>query len=76
MDANGQVAGCYLHGIFDQEQAIQAIVNWCGFHIEQHVDLHVQQEQAIDKLADVCQQYLDLEKIETLIQQWERSNDD
>jgi len=76
MDASGQVAGCYLHGIFDQEQAIQVIVNWCGFDIEQHVDLHVQQEQAIDKLADVCQQYLDLEKIETLIQQWERSNDD
>jgi len=75
MDHHGQVAGCYLHGIFDQDIAIQLVVDWCGFQVEAHTDLYEQQEQAINKLADVCEQYLDLDKIETLIQQWEITND-
>jgi len=68
-----QIAGCYLHGLFDQANAIDALAAWCDTKLTTSQNLHEIQEQAIAKLADVSQQYLDLAKIETLLQQWRNS---
>jgi len=68
-----QVAGCYLHGLFDQANAVDALAAWCDAKLTTSQNLHEIQEQAIAKLADVSQQYLDLAKIETLLQQWRNS---
>jgi len=65
-----QIAGCYLHGIFDQANAIDLLAKWCGSELTTTSDLFDIQEQAIDKLADVCQQHLDLNKIEQALAQW------
>jgi adenosylcobyric acid synthase len=68
-----QIAGCYLHGIFDQARAIDALALWCEVTIENSQNLDEIQEQAIEKLADVCQQHMDLNKIEQILQQWRNS---
>lgn len=72
VSADNQIAGCYLHGIFDNAKAIDLLALWCDASLENSQDLHELQEQAIDKLADVCQQHLDLTKIDNLLTQWRR----
>lgn len=67
---DGQVAGCYLHGIFDQPQALQILTSWCNVKITKSNSLYEEQEIAINRLADECERYLDLEKLEELISQW------
>lgn len=68
-----QIAGCYLHGVFDQANAIDALALWCEVTLEKSQDINVIQEQAIEKLADVCQQHMDLTKLEQILQQWRNS---
>lgn len=67
------IAGCYLHGIFDHADAIDALALWCDVRLEQSQNLDDIQEQAIDKLADVCHKFLDLSKIEQILQEWRNS---
>ena len=67
---DNQIAGCYLHGIFDQAKAIDLLAHWCGSHLDNSMDLLDIQEQAIEKLADVCEQHMDLSKLEQTLQQW------
>jgi adenosylcobyric acid synthase len=62
-----------LHGVFDQAKAIDALALWCDVSLEKSQDLDVIQEQAIEKLADVCQQHIDLTKLEQILQQWRNS---
>lgn len=67
------IAGCYLHGVFDQADAIDALARWCDVGLEKSQNLDDIQEQAIDKLADVCEEYLDISQIEQLLQEWRNS---
>lgn len=68
-----KIAGCYLHGVFDQANAIDALALWCDVTLEKSQDIEVIQEQAIEKLADVCQKHIDLTKLEQILQQWRNS---
>ena len=61
INADEQVAGCYLHGIFDTPAVIPALAKWCDIELTQQLDYQSLQQQAIDKLADACEQHLDLE---------------
>ncbi len=61
INVDEQVAGCYLHGIFDTPAVIPALAKWCGIELTQQLDYQSLQQQAIDKLADACEQHLDLE---------------
>jgi adenosylcobyric acid synthase len=65
-----QVAGSYLHGIFDCGNSHKLLANWCDININSQPDLHSLQEQAINKLADVTEQHLDIKKIESLLSSW------
>lgn len=65
-----QIAGCYLHGVFDNAQAQTALANWCGVKVTEQQNLSNMQELAIEKLADVCQEHLDLVAIENLLTGW------
>ncbi|XQW85632.1 cobyric acid synthase [Thalassotalea piscium] len=65
-----QIAGCYLHGIFDHANAQLALANWCGVQVSKVQNLSTIQESAIEKLADVCQEHLDLATIENVIKGW------
>jgi len=65
-----QVAGCYLHGVFDNNEALNLLAKWCNVSLSKGQDLQHIQEAAIDKLADVCQEHLDLSQIETELKKW------
>ncbi|WP_448563477.1 cobyric acid synthase [Thalassotalea ganghwensis] len=70
MTADQQIAGCYLHGIFDSAGAQVALAKWCGIELEKPQAQETIQEQAINKLADVCQQHLNLSAIEQCLTNW------
>lgn len=57
----GQVMGCYLHGLFDEFEATNAICCWAGSEEITYFDHIKNKEQAIDRIADAVEQNLKLE---------------
>jgi adenosylcobyric acid synthase len=74
VSCDGQVAGCYLHGIFDQSEALQLIMQWCGANVCSSIDHQQQENIALDKLADACQQHLDLTQLNEILNSWRKNN--
>jgi adenosylcobyric acid synthase len=64
---DNQVAGSYLHGMFDSPLALQQIIAWAGAETNEIETYAAQQEQELDRLADVCMTHLDWQKIQNLI---------
>lgn len=57
-----QIIGTYLHGLFDNNQAREAILHWAGLQQAQAFDYFQRQEHEIDRLAAVIEQHMDLDK--------------
>jgi len=70
ISADDRIAGCYLHGIFDSAEALSLIMGWAGASIGQSQDYEEIEQQAINRLADVCEQYLDINKLDAIVRQW------
>ncbi len=64
--ADGQVAGSYLHGLFDTPAAAEALLAWAGLRTAQAPDIHALRETAIDRLADAVETHLDLPRPRSL----------
>jgi adenosylcobyric acid synthase len=66
---DNQIAGTYLHGIFDEGAATQLLVDWLDSNndIQQTINLDEHREQQLERLANVCQQYLKISAIEDII---------
>jgi len=64
---DGQIAGCYLHGLFDSAQALLLISRWLTKPLTVVVDPNELEEKAIANLASTCERYLAIDKIEELI---------
>lgn len=60
---NGQVLGTYLHGLFDNREACQALLQWAGLPNPEDCDYQARREQDINRLADSLEQNLDLEML-------------
>ncbi len=61
---DNQIAGCYLHGLFDQPKAANALLRWAGLETEVSApDLNALREQSLEQLADAMEKSLDLEKL-------------
>ena len=67
ISADRQVAGCYLHGLFESAAASQAILHWAGLEQAQSIDYHALREAAIDRLADTLETHLDLPRLLALL---------
>ena len=70
VSADGQIAGCYLHGLFDHSAVISLISKWVGIEVAKSLNIADIENQAIEKLADACEQHLDIVKIEQLVNKW------
>ncbi|GAA4493086.1 cobyric acid synthase [Pseudaeromonas paramecii] len=71
LSADGQVAGTYLHGLFDEPAALAAVLAWAGAVVTPPQDYQVQQLAALDRLADCLAQQLDMARIAALLSpQW------
>ena len=56
LSADGQVAGSYVHGLFDHPQACAAWLQWAGLSTQVAYDYTQLREQSLEQLAgSVCQ---------------------
>ncbi|PKM43294.1 MAG: cobyric acid synthase CobQ [Gammaproteobacteria bacterium HGW-Gammaproteobacteria-1] len=60
VSADGQIIGTYLHGLFDQPAACDALLRWAGLHNVCSPDYPTLRESQLDRLADAMEQHLDL----------------
>lgn len=60
---DNQVAGTYLHGVFDDPVALQHIVRWAGAETDVQTNYDHQQELALDRLAKACNEHLNIKQL-------------
>ena len=54
-----QIAGTYVHGLFDKAETATALLKWAGLKTTvQAVDLHDRREQQLNRLADCLEKHL------------------
>ena len=64
---DGKVAGTYLHGIFEQSSARDALLRWAGLDATETFDYCARREADIERLADCIEHNIDFSLIETQI---------
>lgn len=61
---DGQILGTYLHGLFDQTEACNQLLRWAGLPKgagqQEAVDMQHLREQALNHLADVVEQHMQI----------------
>ncbi|PZP64015.1 MAG: cobyric acid synthase CobQ [Azospira oryzae] len=60
---DGQILGTYLHGLFESRPACDALLEWAGLAAPRTPDYHALREAALDRLADACEEHLDMARI-------------
>ncbi|MEC4088682.1 cobyric acid synthase [Pseudoalteromonas rubra] len=68
---DNQLAGTYLHGLFDSPEGLTSVLSWAsdgrysgsGFNLAEH------REQQLERLADMCETHLDIDKILAISEQ-------
>jgi adenosylcobyric acid synthase len=68
LSEDGQILGSYLHGLFDQASATDALLGWAGFAGAATPDYQALREAGIDRLADCLEEHLDLAAVDRLLQ--------
>lgn len=63
VSADGQIIGSYLHGLFDDSTAREALLKWMGLENIAELDYHALMEKEIDRLADELERSLDMKQI-------------
>ena len=63
MSMDGQVMGSYLHGLFDDPQALVALLRWAGLVDATELDVRALRESSIERLADSVEQHLDTARL-------------
>ncbi|MCA2493834.1 cobyric acid synthase CobQ, partial [Vibrio sp. 2175-1] len=57
----GQIMGAYLHGFFDEVEALNLITEWVnGTQVKQQ-DFEALKEQGINRIADAIEQHMNLD---------------
>jgi len=69
ISADNQIFSSYLHGLFEQSEACNSIIQWAGGETKHSLDYFAFKEQQIERLADMIEKYLDLEKLDFILQQ-------
>ncbi|WP_040356699.1 cobyric acid synthase [Colwellia piezophila] len=70
LSSDEQIAGCYLHGLFDKPAALQLFMHWLGHKVSEAPSVEALEEQAIVRVSQACQAHLDMVKIKSIITQW------
>ncbi|QSB01225.1 cobyric acid synthase [Methylomonas sp. EFPC1] len=66
VSADGQVAGSYLHGLFDLPSACDALLHWAGYRQAQALDFNAVREAGIERLADCLATHCNFTLLEAL----------
>lgn len=70
LSEDGQIAGCYLHGLFDTPSALKLFVDWVGFSIQESVSVEELEDRAIERISNACKSYLDMDKLNKIVTDW------
>ena len=62
-----QVVGTYVHGLFDSDAALQWLFDWVEFKNTPVENFQQQREQGINRIADIVEEYLDMDKINEML---------
>ncbi len=62
-----QVMGTYLHGLFDQPEALTALLEWAGAREAISFDYNQEREQHIQRLADSAREHMDMQRIKEIL---------
>lgn len=60
---DNQIAGTYLHGLFETQSACDELLAWAGLEQVETPDYHQLREAGIDRLANAAEAHLDIGKI-------------
>ncbi|MDP3506366.1 MAG: cobyric acid synthase [Candidatus Melainabacteria bacterium] len=61
ISADGQIAGTYIHGVFDQPAALTSLLSWAGLNGALQSDFISLKLKNIDLVADVMEEHLALD---------------
>lgn len=64
---DGHIMATYLHGLFDEQSACDAVLQWCGLEQPESKNYFDLREQGIERLADAIEQHLDVDAILQLL---------
>jgi adenosylcobyric acid synthase len=64
---DNQIAGTYLHGLFDHEESCAAWLAWAGLQVQQHFDYEQLKNDELNRLADCVEQHLDWNALGLLV---------
>ncbi len=64
---DGQVAGTYLHGLFESTESCDSLLRWAGLARPRTPDYRQLREQGIDRIADAVAGHLDLAAVDRLL---------
>ncbi|MBS3965256.1 MAG: cobyric acid synthase [Methylomonas sp.] len=67
LSADGQIAGTYLHGLFDVPCACNALLAWAGYAHQDAVDFQRLREAGIDQIADAWAAHCDGDKFDAAL---------
>lgn len=65
---DNQIIGTYLHGIFDEQSACNALLKWAGLKKPNSINYLELRESEINRLADAIESNIDMDAILKLIQ--------
>ena len=63
MSDDGQILGTYLHGLFENRYACDALLKWAGLNDVDTPDYRAMREGEMDRLAGVMSECLDIERL-------------
>lgn len=63
LSKDNQIAGTYLHGLFEHPQGCDAILRWAGLEQPDTPDYRALRDAGIDRVADAAEEHLDIERI-------------
>jgi adenosylcobyric acid synthase len=63
---DAQVFGTYLHGLFEERTACDALLRWAGLETSDTPDYRDRRERDIERLADAVEQHLNMTLIDAL----------
>lgn len=64
---DNQIAGCYLHGLFDAPEACQQLLRWAGLEQADTLDIKALYDHSIERMADAIENSFDLNQLEQLL---------
>tara|TARA_R110002153_G_scaffold107109_3_gene246757 strand:+ start:12165 stop:13631 length:1467 start_codon:yes stop_codon:yes gene_type:complete len=64
---DNQILGSYVHGLFEETSACNALLTWAGLHDVHTSDYHATREADIERLADMIEDHMDTEALRDLL---------